>query len=260
MVVRHWSPDGDTARGTVLLIHGISSITTTWWQIGPALAERGWSVTAVDQAGHGGRTVQSGTFDELVDTVLEQHPAAPDVLVGHSLGSLTALLLAERTPGWAGTVLLEDPPSIVDDPRVVLALQQQMRDDAALLQRDRAALTARIAGDSPRWATDDVYWSVEALAQTDLPGLDRLFDNVLSGEHGRFDIADRILGTHPVPWVLAATDRRPFSEGGTALVEPDRSRLEQALPAGHFIGVEGGHSLHRDNPEAWLAAFDRITG
>jgi pimeloyl-ACP methyl ester carboxylesterase len=71
----------------VLLIHGLSSIAGTWWRIGPALAARGWDVSAVDQAGHGGRPVR-GEVDAagLAAAVLEVHPEAPDVLIGHSLG------------------------------------------------------------------------------------------------------------------------------------------------------------------------------
>ena len=37
---------------TVLLIHGMSSSSRTWWRVGPSLAELGWDVVTVDLAGH----------------------------------------------------------------------------------------------------------------------------------------------------------------------------------------------------------------
>ena len=33
------------------------------------------------------------------------------MLIGHSLGTVAAIGLLEREPGWAGAVILEEPPS-----------------------------------------------------------------------------------------------------------------------------------------------------
>jgi alpha-beta hydrolase superfamily lysophospholipase len=43
---RRWDPEG-TARGRVVLLHGIMSTAATWWRVGPALASRGWVVDAL---------------------------------------------------------------------------------------------------------------------------------------------------------------------------------------------------------------------
>nr|BFE86321.1 hypothetical protein GCM10020093_089220 [Planobispora longispora] len=37
-----------------VLIHGIMASSRCWWRVGPALAERGYRVVAVDLPGHGG--------------------------------------------------------------------------------------------------------------------------------------------------------------------------------------------------------------
>ena len=42
--------------------------------------------------------------------------ARVDVLLGHSLGALTAIKLCGDHPGFAGRVVLEDPPSSGNDP------------------------------------------------------------------------------------------------------------------------------------------------
>jgi len=100
VATQHWPATDGAARGRVLLLHGLSSIADSWWRMGPALAARGWDVTAVDQSGHAGRPVAGEpTNDILAAAVRELHPEGPDVLVGHSLGAITALALLEGDPG-----------------------------------------------------------------------------------------------------------------------------------------------------------------
>lgn len=54
--------------------------------------------------------------------------------------------------------------------------------------------------------------------------------------------------------VLAAT------EPGSALTGDARTGVRNALPAGRFVELPGGHCLHRDRPDQWLAAVDAFTG
>jgi alpha-beta hydrolase superfamily lysophospholipase len=57
-----WDPDGP-ARGRVVLLHGMTSLSATWWRIGPGLAARGWQVVAPDLPGHGTAARLSGPLD-----------------------------------------------------------------------------------------------------------------------------------------------------------------------------------------------------
>ncbi|HKQ02133.1 MAG TPA: alpha/beta fold hydrolase, partial [Actinomycetes bacterium] len=65
---QRWEPDG-TARGRVVLLHGMMSTAATWWRAGPALAARGWVVDALDLPGHGDSPRSAGPLDldALVD-------------------------------------------------------------------------------------------------------------------------------------------------------------------------------------------------
>ena len=84
-----WPGDG---RGTAVLLHGMMSLAATWWQIGPALAERGWDVTSLDLAAHGGNRLDGPlTAEALVDSVTAQVVGPVDLLVGHSMGAATAI-------------------------------------------------------------------------------------------------------------------------------------------------------------------------
>ncbi|MDQ2964844.1 MAG: alpha/beta hydrolase, partial [Chloroflexota bacterium] len=52
-----WGEPGDPP---VLLVHGVTSLTGTWWRIGPALAAAGYLVIAIDLPGHGATGAWTG--------------------------------------------------------------------------------------------------------------------------------------------------------------------------------------------------------
>ena len=243
----------------MLLIHGLSSIAGTWWRIGPALAARGWDVAAVDQAGHGGRPVRGDvSATGLAEAVLAVHPEEPDVLIGHSLGTVTALGLLARQPGWARTVILEEPPSVLA-PELCLGMADSITADAAAVREDRARLVERIRRESPRWAEEDVHWAVEGIAEMDPVPFARRLRTLASGADEE-STPDRILAAAPTPYVIAASSERSLLDGGSALSRADRAELAQRLPTGHLVELDGGHCLHRDAPAQWLAAVAAMLG
>ncbi|MGH2816717.1 MAG: alpha/beta hydrolase, partial [Actinomycetota bacterium] len=53
LATRAWGDGADPSRPLTVLVHGVTSSSRTWWRVGPALAERGFRVLAVDLRGHG---------------------------------------------------------------------------------------------------------------------------------------------------------------------------------------------------------------
>ena len=193
----------------------------------------------------------------LAAAVLEVHPEAPDVLIGHSLGTVAAIGLLEREPGWAGTVVLEEPPSALT-PELCVGMAESITADAAAVREDRAALIERIRREQPRWADEDVYWAVEGIAEMDpVPFARRL--RALAEEDDQGGASERILAAEPTPYVLAASSERPLLDGGSALSRADRAELTHRLPVGHVTELDGGHCLHRDAPAEWLAAVAAVS-
>ena len=74
---------------TAVLVHGYTDDADTWWQIGPALAEHGFQVHAIDLIGHGlGPRPHRYSLDAFLADLVSVVPQGVDLLLGHSLGAL----------------------------------------------------------------------------------------------------------------------------------------------------------------------------
>jgi pimeloyl-ACP methyl ester carboxylesterase len=92
---------------TLVLIHGYALAASTWHYQFRDLADAA-RLVAYDQRGHGRSTVGADALsvDRLaadLETVIEAVvPDGPIVLVGHSMGGMSVMALAERRPEWFG--------------------------------------------------------------------------------------------------------------------------------------------------------------
>jgi pimeloyl-ACP methyl ester carboxylesterase len=99
----------DADAVTVVFIHGYALNATTWHYQLRDLEGLG-RLVAYDQRGHGrsepGDTDTSYHFDRLADDLLTvidaTAPTGPVVLVGHSMGGMTIMALADARPGLFG--------------------------------------------------------------------------------------------------------------------------------------------------------------
>jgi pimeloyl-ACP methyl ester carboxylesterase len=100
-------------RGVVVLLHGGGQTRHSWARTAQRLAAEGWTAVTVDARGHGDsdwHPTQDYTLDGFVGDLLALLPTlerAP-VLVGASLGGITALVAAGEHPGLAQGLVLVD--------------------------------------------------------------------------------------------------------------------------------------------------------
>lgn len=107
-----FSPEGPgEPRGAVLLVHGFGEHAGRYGQVAEFFAEKGLTLYAHDQRGHGrtpGRRGVVRSYGALLDDVSEvlgvirrEHPGVPVVLYGHSMGGNVALnyLIGRDTEG-----------------------------------------------------------------------------------------------------------------------------------------------------------------
>jgi len=105
---------GDPAAPAVVFLHGGGQTRHSWGGTAGAVAERGWQTVTLDLRGHGESDWSADGDYRIVsfagDVLAGLAPLPPSpVLVGASLGGLTAVLLAgELAPGAAGGVVLVD--------------------------------------------------------------------------------------------------------------------------------------------------------
>ena len=128
---RRWVAEEASTRAVVVIAHGMAEHGERYARFADALTGAGFAVYAADHRGHG-RTAEGGTLGYFaesdgwnrvtddIDTVVThasaEHPNAPIVLFGHSMGSLLARTYAVRhgerltalvlsgTPADAGTL------------------------------------------------------------------------------------------------------------------------------------------------------------
>lgn len=229
---------------TLLLIHGMSSSSRTWWRVGPMLTERGWEVVTVDLPGHGGRPLgEVRSRRDLACDVAARHPAGATLVVGHSLGSIVALELMALDPSYARGVLLADPPST----RTSGAVGEKPADLKREMERahaDPSGVIASLLSGHPTWRRRDARSIVEGRLLTD-PRLAETPPGALTWH------LPALVSTCPVPVALLA------SVGAySALSEPDRTSVLGLLPPKRVIEVAASHHVHLDEPARFVEAVD----
>jgi pimeloyl-ACP methyl ester carboxylesterase len=240
----------------VVLVHGVTSSSRTWWRVAPALAEWGFQVLAVDLRGHGASQRVSEELDlpdlaaDLAVTVGAEGADQPviDLLVGHSLGALVASQLLAARPGLARRLVLEDPPGLSTTDWAALA--DGIEADGARARIDPEGLWRDLLAESAGSAPGEVERRIADLVDCDAAG-------IAAGLRRQvvYDLPG-LLGSVRVPTLLLVGEETL----GSALVGPDRVALIEALDQGTVEVLRAGHNLHREAFDAFMAAIGRWLG
>lgn len=251
---RSWVP---SPKRPAVLLHGSSSSSGTWWQIGQALAARGMSPLALDLPGHGASTAIGAELSpaEAAQQVVDSLPGQPlELLVGHSFGALVALEVAALAPGLVRRLVLEEPPGPLSLDLETMASELEQR--AAAARRSPGELLGTLAEVFPHWHQTD-RWQ----AGHDLVACDERY--IAAGLRGgaswrTLELAAAI----EVPaLVLLAPDspgRYDDREDGSTLRGEERRELVAAMPNATVRVMDSGHCVHRDDPGGWLTELDRF--
>jgi esterase len=117
-----WSRDGSPGATKVLMLHGLSGISTGYDEVVEELGD-GADVYRLDLRGHGRSGRAPGTYSVpfyAADVIafIENVIAEPVVLVGHSLGGVIAHHITATRPDLVLSALCEDPPLYFGDQKL----------------------------------------------------------------------------------------------------------------------------------------------
>lgn len=114
---RRW--DGDSPRAVCLVVHGLAEHSGRYERLAQILADRRFSVWALDHQGHGrsdGRRGDCRDLNQFVEDLRAlaghariQAPNLPHLVIGHSLGGLIALTYAARFSDSLRAVAVSSP-------------------------------------------------------------------------------------------------------------------------------------------------------
>jgi len=250
LATHEWPPTGAAAAAAapvVVLVHGVAGWHRTWWRVGPALADRGWRVLAVDQRGHGRSPridghATVGDFAADLGGVIERIGAPVDALIGHSLGAAVSAELAYLRPELVKRLVLEDPPALsrADDVPWLAGLEREL----IAAHTDLDGEIARELAENNAWLEGDARQDVEGKQLADREGIVASFRRETGARVPHLVPLLRV----PTLYVMAADDRSVYT--GDA-----RRRLVAETPAhARVVVADAGHTVHRDQFDEYVAA------
>ncbi len=262
--IAHYDSGGGVAgEPPVLLLHGATLRSEDWENVFPRLGTR-YRVVAYDARGHGksGRAA-SYALDDLVGDavrVLREILKAPAILVGHSLGGATALVLAAREPSLVKGLVLEDPwLSLYRDTKWRADSFRKLR--AALDLREDPRAFARAVGSLPlpepgprgERSVGEVrgFYSADRLT-TYYKDVDPAFaDAIVTRDAAGSEAIASAPSAVRAPAVILAAGV------GSALADGEADRVAAALPDATVVRFPGvGHRIHGLRPEPFLEAIE----
>lgn len=239
---------------TVLLLHGLAGHAGEWFETASWLTGT-HRVIALDARGHGAserHPVDVSPAAQLADVafVIERLASGPVVLVGQSLGGVTALMVAAQHPDCVRSLVLADafPGDGGDGDAAAQSIGAALRGWPMPFASQEAAASffrERFGGDLAGRAWAD---GLEQAADGWRPRFDiDVMVETLREAHIHSTWADWESVCCPVLVVRA----------GHGLLSPDRARgMLARLPRARIVELPGAqHDLHLDRPAEWRAVL-----
>ncbi|SCL13191.1 Pimeloyl-ACP methyl ester carboxylesterase [Micromonospora rhizosphaerae] len=266
---------------TVILVHGFCLDMGTFHFQRKMLAERGdYRIVAYDQPGHGrsGR-LETGDYDlvalgrTLRRVIDRTAPEGPLVLVGHSMGGMTIMALAELYPELfgdrvVGTVLMATSGGLLAETKLVAPALLGRVGGPVLFMMSNATRYGGTVIDKARKSTTNVAWLLTRRYGFGTPKPSPALVSYVEAMNSRTS-ADtvtrylRTLATHSRFPALAALAGTPVLVivGDKDMITPvtHSEEIVRRLPHAEFVKIhDSGHVVmleHADEVNAALAGF-----
>lgn len=239
--IRYTRTGGD--KPTLVLLHGLTANGACWTGLAHIL-ENEYDIIMPDARGHGGSGVPDYgyRYEDLANDVIGlinslklPHP----VLLGHSMGGMTAAVVASRSPELLRGLILADPTFLNTK------AQREVHDSDAgdrhrqMLGKSLEELVEDIKRRHPNRSSDTIRLIARARLQTSMAAF-----AVLTPPNPDYK---QLVSKINVPGLLVFGDK--------GVVSPDiAEELQRLKPGLQVVQIpEVGHGLHYDQPERFAA-------
>lgn len=227
----------------VVLLHGLTASGGCWTPLARAL-EHDYDVVMPDARGHGasGSPPDGYGYDDHASDVIalirELGLSAP-VLLGHSMGGMTAAVVASRAPGMIRAVILADPTFLTAERQREVFGSDVAAQHRRLLGQPSGEVLADLRSRHPHRTSEILKLIASARLQTRMKAFDVL-------EPPNPDYRELVRAID-VPILLV------ISDGGVVSRET-ASELQRLNPRVRIELIHGaGHAMQFDQPERFEA-------
>ncbi len=238
----HYTRTGGS-KPPLVLLHGLAANGACWTSLARAL-EREYDVIMPDARGHGTSSVPEYGYryeDHANDVVglIKALSLSPPILLGHSMGGMTAAVVASRKRSVLHGLVLADPTFL--SPKI----QREVRDSDVADQHRRMLsmslddLAAEARARHPHRSGETLELLARARLQTSMAAFD-----VLTPPNPDYKV---LVSAIDVPSLLVSGDNGVVS----SVVAEELQRLNPRLQVEQIR--EAGHGVHLDQPERFAA-------
>jgi N-formylmaleamate deformylase len=227
----------------LVLLHGLTANGACWTPLARSLEDE-YDVVMPDARGHGnsGAPPHGYTYEDHAADVIElirELGLTEPVLLGHSMGGMTAAVVASQFPRIIRGVILADPTFLSPERQRDVYRSDVANQHRRLLSQDRCDLLAQLRLRHPRRSAEIVELLVDARVHTRMSAF-----KVLEPPNPEYE---QLVSTMVVPVLLVL--------GDAGVVSLQTARALQSLnPHIRIERVEdAGHGLQYDQPERFEA-------
>ncbi|TGD79613.1 alpha/beta fold hydrolase [Hymenobacter wooponensis] len=238
----HYSRTGGD-KPPVLLLHGLMTNGLCWTELTRAL-EPAYDVIMPDARGHGQSSAPDNGYryeDHAADSIglIQALRLPPVFLLGHSMGGMTAAVVASRAPSLVRGVILADPTFLSPEMQREVWASDVAEQHRQMLQLSLAEVVADARARHPTRTSETLELFARARLQTSLSAFE-----VLRPPNPDFR---QVVRTIQVPSLLLFGDKGIVS----ADVAAELQRLNPQLQKEQLRAA--GHTLHLDQPKRFTA-------
>jgi pimeloyl-ACP methyl ester carboxylesterase len=245
----HYTRTGGN-KPPLILLHGLMTNGLCWTGLAQAL-EKEYDVIMPDARGHGNSSIPDFGYryeDHANDVagLINALKLPPPILLGHSMGGMTAAVVASRKPNLLRGLVLADPTFL--SPKV----QREVRDSDVADQHRRMLNMSldEVLTDARKRHPNRSVETLELLARARLQTSMAAFD-VLTPPNPDYKM---LVSEIDVPSLIVFSDKGVLSP----VVAKELQRLNPRLQAEQI--QQAGHSVHLDQPERFAAVVGAFIG